>query len=296
MPRSLLKKNDLITLGRDLQEGAKRFADHVEPFRLRWITERIQVRPWPRGAYRLPEWQAHRGYWRGGAPQNTMASLIEARRNAAPMAEFDVRVTKDRIVVLFHDADLEIVGRKDLKLKDLTFRELEAHVRDQFQVATLREVLSSTDVPELLNIELKSETLLNDPLERLVAQVVDETGAAGRILFSSFNPVSIWKISNLLPNVPRAFLISPDMEERSLREMWFAPFLKIHMLNLDKSMVTEASMRLWKRLGVPIAVWTAYDETEIEHYLNLGVASVITDVLPRKKPQSESAPEVPSRH
>lgn len=298
MPQSLLKKNDFINFGRDLLGGARRFVQHVEPFRLRWITERIQVVRWPRGAYRLPEWQAHRGYWKEGAPQNTLESLSAARAAGAPMAEFDVRLTKDRVVVLFHDPDLEVVGRKELRVRELTYRELKAEIAGRFRLTTLKEVLQSPDVPELLNIELKSEEVLNDPLERAVAKVVDECGAAGRILFSSFNPASIWKISNLLPGVPRAFLISPDMEERSLREMWFAPFLKIHMVNLDKVMVTESSMRTWKRLGVPVVVWTAATEAEIEHYLNLGVASVITDVLPRRKtsPQPESAPEVPSRH
>lgn len=118
MPQSLLKKNDLINLGRDLFGGAERFVRHVEPFRLRWITERIQVVKWPRGAYRLPEWQAHRGYWKEGAPQNTLESLKAARAAGAPMAEFDVRVTKDRVVVLFHDANLEIVGRPDLFVRD----------------------------------------------------------------------------------------------------------------------------------------------------------------------------------
>lgn len=296
MPRSLLRKDDIVWFARDVAGGARRFFEHVAPYRQRWILERVQVVKWPRGAFRLPEWQAHRGYWKDGAPQNTLASLRAARAAGAVMSEFDVRLTKDRVVVLFHDANLECVGRPELLVRELTYRELRAAVADSLPLATLREVLLDPEVPELLNVELKSETVLNDPLERYVARVVTECGAVGRVLFSSFNPFSVWKISNLLPRAPRALLVSPEMEERSLREMWLAPFLKIHMLNLDKVMVTESSMRMWKRLGVPVAVWTAGDAAEIEHYLALGAASVITDVLPRTKPPPESAPEAPSRH
>lgn len=297
-PQFLLKKSDFGHLATDLRAGLRRFAEHAEPYRLRWITERIQVEKWPRSAFRLPAWQAHRGHWTSGAPQNTLAALIAARAAGAKMAEIDVRLTKDRVVVLFHDADLADFGQPEVRVKDLNFRELRERVKSRFPLATLREVLTSPDVPDFINIEVKSEEILNDPLERHVAQVVTAAEAQSRVLISSFNPVSIWKMSRLLPAVPRAFLISPDMKERSLREMWYAPFLKIHMVNLDKTMVTESTMRMWRRLGVPVAVWTATDPAEIEHYLALGVSSVITDALPQSKssPQPESAPESPSRH
>lgn len=288
MPLSLLKKNDLKLLAQDVTEGVQRFVEHVEPFRLRWITERIQVVRWPREAFRIPAIQAHRGHWTTGAAQNTLESLKAAREAGARMAEFDVRVTYDRIVVLFHDADLEIVDRQDLRVHELTFSELKTAVAGLFRLVTLREVLASIEVPDYLNIEIKSEQVLNDPLERLVAEAVKAAGAEGRVMFSSFNPFSIWKMSNLLPQVPRAFLVSRDTESRSLREMWFAPFLKIHMLNLDKEMVTEASMRMWRKLNVPIGVWTIKDNAEIEHYLKLGVSSVISDFMPESLMDVES--------
>lgn len=280
MPLSLLKKNDLLLLQKDLREGAQRFLEHIEPYRQRWVTERIQVQPWPRASFRMPTWQAHRGYWTGGAPQNTLQSLIEAKNQNAPMVEFDVRLTKDKIPVLFHDPDLSVVGHPELKLVELTLEELRRKLKNKIPLTTLREVLLSSKVPPLLNIELKSEQIWDDPLERQVCALIQELGCEERILFSSFNPFSIWKVSKLLPQVPRAFLVSPETEARSLREMWFAPFLKIHLLHLDKTMVTEGSMRIYQRMNIPIAVWTAQTPEEIQHYLDLGVASVITDVPP----------------
>lgn len=267
-------------LWKDLGSGLRRFFDHVEPYRLQWIQERIVVEPWPRASFRLPTWQAHRGYWLGGAAQNTLGALREARLQGAEMCEFDVRLTKDSVAVLFHDEDLQIIGRSDLKVADLNFQDLRELLKKDRRVSTLREVLADDQVPALLNIELKAEETVNNALERVVADEVIRAGAENRVLFSSFNPFSIWKVQGYLPQVPRALLVTREGVSRPLKEMWLAPFLRIHMLNLDKEMVDELSMKTWQKLNVPIAVWTAKDPAEIRHYLNLGVASVISDVVP----------------
>lgn len=270
-------------LKRDLISSLEHFIDQTEAYRRPWILRNIQVEAWPRHSFRLPSWQAHRGYWREGAPQNTMESLIAAREKGAEMCEFDVRLTKDRVPVLFHDPGGESLGEDSPGpwwVNQLTYEELKARVADRVNVCRLRDVLTSRDVTPYLNIELKSEEIWDDPLERYVAEEVRRAKAQDRVLFSSFNPVSIWKISRLLPQVPRAFLASPEMAQRSLREMWWAPFLKIQLLHLDKVMVDEVSMRFWNRHQVPVAVWTATDSAEMMRFWNLGAVSVISDCLP----------------
>ena len=51
----------------------------------------------------LPRLQAHRGYWVGGLPQNTIAAIQKAAELNYQMVEFDVRLTADKMVILFHD-------------------------------------------------------------------------------------------------------------------------------------------------------------------------------------------------
>lgn len=277
-------------LKRDLVSSLEHFIDQTENYRRPWIFRNIQVEAWPRHSFRLPSWQTHRGYWIEGAPQNTIESLVAAREKGAEMCEFDVRLTKDRIPVLFHDPGGESPDSGPWRVNQLTYEELKERLGAGWNLCRLRDVLTSREVTPYLNIELKSEEIWDDPLERFVADEVRRAKAQDRVLFSSFNPVSIWKISRLLPEVPRAFLASPDMPQRSLREMWWAPFLKIQLLHLDKVMVDEVTMRFWNRHQVPVAVWTATEASEMMKYWNLGAVSVISDCVPHP---SGRAPEHP---
>jgi len=238
------------------------------------LQKRLRAQKWT-AEFDLPDWQAHRGFVDEGHVENTLGSLIEAARRGARMAEFDVRVTKDQVPVLFHDDGFARLADREGLLRDTNLRDLRAF----FAVSTLEEVLKHPDVPPYLNVEIKSTEIWNDPLERRIAGVVQSCGAENRLLFSSFNPFSLWKMESLLPAVPRGLLVAPDLEQRALREMWLAPFLKIHLIHLDQSMYpTEASVRQWKSQGFKAVVWTVNEMSQIEKFRRWGMDSVITDL------------------
>lgn len=240
-----------------------------------WIRRFTRVEPWPKKSFKMPPVQAHRGYWRGGLRQNSLEALMEARQRGALMAEFDVRLSRDRVPVLFHDPDIVLSDGRKARVRDLSLSELRA----VGPITTLEEILASDEVTAFLNIELKSELALDEPLERFVAPLIERHQVQGRVLFSSFNPFSIWKISRYLPEVPRALLHSSELEEKSLREMWFAPFLPVHLLHLDHQDLNAEAMKEWKHLRVPIATWTVNERKRMEDLLSWGVVSVITDDL-----------------
>ncbi len=242
---------------------------------IEWL---IRAEPWPSNGLVLPRLQAHRGYWKEGAQENTLDAFRAAKKKGALMFECDVRLSKDQVPVIFHDTDLNrLAGRANL-VKDLTALELKQLV----QAPTLQETLTDPGVPRFVNIELKSREKLDDPLERKVAEVINQTRAHSRVLFSSFNPMSLYRISLHLPEVPRALLVTEEDDPENsilLKKMLLAPLIRIHLLHLDHKMVTEESMKIWQRQQVPVAVWTVNGKTEIQKYQKLGVISVITDTL-----------------
>lgn len=238
----------------------------------------IHPERWPVGALRLPRIQAHRGYWLGGEQENTLAAFRAAREKNALMIECDVRLTKDKVPVIFHDEDLLRLGKEKTLVKDLTAKELSAKIH----APTLFEVLKARDIPQLINIELKSKVIVDDPLERKVAEIVRAAKAESRVLFSSFNPFSLWRISQYLPDIPRALLVTPDPHPENhvlLRKMMLAPLIRLHLLHLDQRMATAEEMTFWKKKKMPIAVWTVNDKDAIETHLKNGAISVITDTL-----------------
>lgn len=268
-------------LGSLILKGASKVDDYInqtESARTDWIMRKVKVKPWPKDSFQVPLWQAHRGYWIDGKPQNSMASIAAAREKGAKMVEFDVRVTRDRIPILFHDETFKD-GDQVIPVHSLTLREL----KDKVPVTKLQEVFASPRAPEFFNVELKSETVLNESMERYVASVVEKYGVHNRVLFSSFNPFSLWKMAQYLPHIPRALLTAPDMKERSLREMWWSLVISIHALHLDHQMISKDKMRQWRSQKVPIAAWTVNDVGRMEELVEWGVFSIITDKIPPLK-------------
>lgn len=234
--------------------------------------------PWPPGALQPPQYQGHRGYWKAGSQENTMASFEAAAKRGLQMVEMDVRLSRDKIPVVFHDNDLKRLGNVERIVHECTADEL----RSLAQVPTLEEVLSSQIVPRFLNIELKTDSIFNGELERKVAEVVKKNDFTRRVLFSSFNPLSLWRLGGHLPQVPRALLATQEKEPGNrfyLRQLWLAPYVRIHALHLDSRFVTVDALKKWTKRGVPVALWTVNESAQAEDFLKAGALSIITDTL-----------------
>ena len=66
---------------------------------------------------------AHRGF-SGRYPENTILAFEKAFETGADLIEFDLRLTKDGVPIVSHDATLKRVYNEDIKIASLTFREL----------------------------------------------------------------------------------------------------------------------------------------------------------------------------
>ncbi len=67
---------------------------------------------------------AHRGA-SAIAPENTLAAFRRAIDDGAEGIEFDVRLTKDGVPVVLHDAQLNRVGRCEGRVIDFTSKQLQ---------------------------------------------------------------------------------------------------------------------------------------------------------------------------
>lgn len=235
---------------------------------------------WPKGALRLVKWQAHRGYRpQSSIVENTLEAFRSARENGAEMIECDVHLCRDGEVIVFHDEDLRRIGGRTEKVRDLTVAEMKSLAG----APSLRDVLTDAQVPRLVNIELKTGDVFGDgSFERAVVRTVRETTSEGRVLFSSFNPFALRRLSKIAPEIPRALLVTEMKDRRNkiyLRKQWLAFWARPHLLHLDHHMITEKRMREWRERSIPVAVWTVNDYARAKSLLDIGVSSVISDVL-----------------
>ncbi len=234
--------------------------------------------PWPEGAVRPSRYQGHRGYWKEGAQENTLASFAAAKQRGLDMIEMDIRLSQDQIPIVFHDSDLKRLAGVAKEVHQCTAVELFRWA----QAPTLEQVLLSSQVPSKLNIELKTSSITDGTLEEKVAELIQRHKAEGRVLFSSFNPLSLWRLSRHLPEVPRALLASREKEPGNhiyLRRLWLAPYVRIHALHLDYHDVRVEDLRRWKKRKIPVALWTVNGKDMAEAYLQAGAFSIITDTL-----------------
>lgn len=236
--------------------------------------------PWPQHAFALPQLQAHRGYWIKGARENSLQSLRQAQHLGYLMAEFDVQMTKDFVPVVFHDKDLNRIYGINKKVFDLTLREL----KEIADLPTLADVFFSLERPPYLNVELKCPYVFRSTMEKKVVEVVQRCRVEKQILFSSFNPFTIYRLSKLMPDVPRALLATSEKEPGNyliFRQRLLAPFIHLHMMNLDQKDVSQSLIKQMHQHQCPVAVWTVNDHLAAKDFLSSGVVSVISDqILP----------------
>ena len=98
---------------------------------------------------------AHRGS-RGTHPENTIPALREGVASGADMIEFDVRLTRDGELVLFHDFHLYRTHKKANIIRTLTLSELQKRTAgSEYPIVTLRQALKECGGKIFINIEVK---------------------------------------------------------------------------------------------------------------------------------------------
>lgn len=241
---------------------------------IEFVLQKIKFEKSP---FALPKIQAHRGCPNQKFKENTLGAIQSAFKKNLAMTEFDVQMTTDKEIVLYHDRDAQRLHKSALVIYRSTLKQLQR----EFAVDRLLEVLRSKERPGLLNIELKNPRVFNPVMEAVLFKILeDEEFKSCQVLFSSFNPFAIWRLAQLMPHRPRALLVTQEKSKMNhiyFRRMWFSPFLKMSYLNLDFRMLTPTLVKLLQRYNIPWAVWTVNEADQAKKCLDWGAASIISD-------------------
>ena len=132
----------------------------------------------------------HRGMVNSKFPENSFKAIKAAIDEGFPV-EFDVRLTKDEIPVVFHDKSLKRMCGEDRLLKDVCYAELsELYLASSNEhIPTLAEVLDGADVKVPLLIELKGED--RSAVAKKVAELLVHYD--GIVAVESFNPYHLMR-------------------------------------------------------------------------------------------------------
>ena len=221
----------------------------------------------------LPRLQAHRGHWVGGLPQNSIQAIQKAAELNYQMVEFDVRLTADKMVILFHDETINGMPISKIFFED---------IMKLNPVSTLEEVcywlFRHKDKNFKFNIELKTNAIFSSTLEKKVSQIIRHFQLEGQILISSFNPLALGRMRFICKNVFRGLLLTLEDHPKNkwyLRKMIFNFFAKPHVLNLRYEDWSEKMFKNISKL-VPVVLWTYND---MDQNMNISIRHEIEKKL-----------------
>lgn len=230
---------------------------------------------------------AHRGA-SGYAPENTAAAFRLAAEMGADGIELDVRVTRDRALVVCHDVTLERFGGVARPVAALTLAEVKqldvgAGVDRRFvgeRILTLEEALDIASTRLLVNIEVK----VDQPRERVeerIVRLLRSRSLLDRTVLSSFLPGPLERTKRVEPELATALLYSrqellPEIEALAWAVL-SVPELRVDALHLHHRFATPAHVAWAHAEGFGVAVWTVNDEEHMQRLVALGVEGIFTD-------------------
>lgn len=239
---------------------------------------------------------AHRGGSRL-APQNTLAAFDRAAALGADCIETDVRLSRDGVVVVFHDEETAALTGEPGTIEARTVAEIErldaAYLFSEdgggsfplrgagVRVPTLAEALRR--YPRMrFNVDAKSD----DPaLADALARVVREARAEARVCVGSFVDAQAERLGALLPGVCRFLPEQAATRHVLAAKSGAAPVGLPGGYDLadlparmgDLTVVDPPVLDHFHRLGIPVHVWTVDEEEEMRALLALGVDGIVTD-------------------
>lgn len=218
------------------------------------------------------------------APENTLAAFERARVMGADGVELDVQLSADGALIVMHDFRVERTTNgqgavKELKLDYLRGLDAGGWFSPEFRgerVPTLDEVLDWAGDAMLLNIELKSFSLRGDGLEQKVIEAVRREQLQGRVILSSFNPLSLIRAKRIAPEISIGLLYASDLP-LPLRRAWLRPVVRPNALHPQWRMVSDPYMTWARRAGYRVNVWTADEFRDQQRLTELDVDAIITN-------------------
>jgi len=218
---------------------------------------------------------AHRGA-AGKAPENSLASIRQAIKDATDWVEIDVQETADGEVVVIHDSDFMKLAGVDTRVWNGTLKELqEIDIGSWFaprfsaeRVPTLLQVLEEARGKARVMIELKYYGH-DQQLEKRVIDIVEQTGMVNNVAIMSLKYDGVKKIRALRPDWIIGLL--------SAKAIGNISGIDVNFLAVNMAMATPHLISTAHSAGKQIFVWTVNDQVSMSRMMSLGVDGIITD-------------------
>jgi glycerophosphoryl diester phosphodiesterase len=218
---------------------------------------------------------AHRGA-SADFPEHTMAAYQGAIEQGALGFECDIRITKDEIPILWHDASMKKQAKNAAIIANKTYAEIKQIYPE---VMTLNELLDlAITHKKSLVLETKHPVPTGNRVEELIVTELhkrkDEVAASGiNIAVMSFSWFAIEKIKKMDPTIKTVMLLH-ESNARITRRFTSAQAIgpSIEMIKKSPELAKEI-----KNSGKELYVWTVDSTEDLQFCASVGVDIVMTN-------------------
>lgn len=225
---------------------------------------------------------AHRGFC-GEYPENTMLSFKKAVEDGCDELELDVQLTKDNVLVIIHDETIDRVTDGTGNVRDYTFEEIrkfnvKATFGDKYgfnPIPSFEEYVSWVkDQNVTTNIELKTGKYYYEELEEQVIGMIKAYGLENKVMFSSFNHLSLIRCKELVPNIECGVLV---LKSGIGNPGYYVSKYNFECYHPDINGLNDEIVENCKAHGVKLNVWTVNDEEGLKKLYDWGCDGIITN-------------------
>jgi glycerophosphoryl diester phosphodiesterase len=231
------------------------------------------------------------------APENTLISFERALNDGADGIEFDVRLARDHVPIVIHDATLKRTAMRKGTIVNLSSSELSevdvgtwfnlrhpSHARAEYAQAAIPtlacvfEALNETAAR--LYVEMKCGPKDRAALAAEVAKMVRAYSLAHRVVVESFDLAAIAEIKRLDSGIQTAALFDRKLSRpvpSTRRMIERAVRSGAVEIALHRSLATRRAVLMAEQHGLEAVVWTADSPAWVKRAIKSGVCAIITN-------------------
>ncbi|APX71037.1 cell surface protein [Companilactobacillus allii] len=211
------------------------------------------------------------------APEETFQSFDTAFSEGADYVELDLHVSKDNVLVVSHDKNLErVTGTADI-VSQHNFSELSQLTQKNGEpIHSLDQVFEhyKNNPKAKFLIETKKTSKGNPQnMESLLKECIDKYNMQSRVMFHSFSTKSLQNEAELMPDIPRIFIAG------TIKRVNFDVLSYVTGVNLSSKIITPEVINTLHYMGKSVYVWDEMNESpkKWNTLVNMPIDGVVTN-------------------
>ena len=198
--------------------------------------------------------------------ENSLEAFQSAYQKGLHAFETDIRLTKDKKAVLFHDSTLQRLFQNNKKIESLTFSEFKAFSTAKAHLISLEELF--INFPKAyFNLELKVDAI------KEVAQLIQKYKMQKKVVISSFSGPLIASVKSILPHIPTGQLSKIGYGAVSNALRYHADMIIVHNNALRQSHIKKAHKH-----HLSVWTWPVNTEQRREELKSWNINGMMTDI------------------